>query len=137
MRQIFSSPRLENVEAVEQLLEQAGIQTKVSDRATWNRATKRDFSYTDRSPGGRWPAVWVVQAEDYPKARQILRDIGLIDSPREAALDTASRGPSYLGDAANETPYVPPERRAARLRLVIFAITLGLAIAVVVRMAGM
>ena len=44
MRQVFSSPRLENVERLGQILDDAGIRTKISNHPMWRRATKRDFS---------------------------------------------------------------------------------------------
>ena len=84
MRQFFTSPRLENVERVEQMFQEAGIETRVTDRPTWNRATKRDFSYTDRRSNTKWPAVWVIKADDYGRARTMLRELGLMESTRDA-----------------------------------------------------
>lgn len=110
MRQIFSSPRLENVEQVEKLLEEAGIQTRVTDRATWNRATKRDFSYTEKRHTQKWPAVWVVQADEYSKARQIMRDIGLLQTTQEAV-------PSYLPEARASA--TDDGNRVGKMRLVL------------------
>jgi hypothetical protein len=119
MRQFFTSPRLENVEALEKVLEDAGIATRVSNRATWRRGTKRDFSYTDRSIGGAWPALWVVNADDYPQARQILKDAGLLESTRPGES-------SYLPKVE---PAAPPSPRttAERGRWIIFIVTLVLA----------
>jgi len=114
MRRFFTSPRLENVERVEQMFKDAGIQTRVTDRATWNRATKRDFSYTDRRPSTKWPAVWVLLADDYPNARQMLRELGLMESTRDA--------PSFVA-AAPETATAPDprQRSVGRTRLLLLA----------------
>ncbi len=119
MRQFFTSPRLENVERVEQMFEDAGIQTRVTDRATWNRATKRDFSYTDRRTTTKWPAVWVVKADDYSRARQMLREIGLLASTRDA---------SYVAEEG--VPVAPPadprQRAVGRTRiLLLVAVVIG------------
>ena len=105
MRQFFTSPRLENVERVEQMFEEAGIPTRVTDRATWNRATKRDFSYTDRRTSTKWPAVWVINADDYSRARAMLRELGLMESTRDA--------PSFVReDGGSDAAAADPRRRA-------------------------
>lgn len=82
MRQVFSSPRLENVDRVEAMLHAAGIETHVSNRDKLRRDRLRSFSYTARSDSSSWPAVWVSQAEDLPRAREMLRDAGLMGSTR-------------------------------------------------------
>jgi len=82
MRQVFSSPRLENIDRVEALLKEIGIDTYVSNRDKLRRDRMRSFSYTARSDASSWPAVWVKQAEDLPRARELLRDAGLMGSTR-------------------------------------------------------
>ncbi len=126
MRQFFTSPRLENVEALEKVLEEAGIATRVSNRVTWRRGTKRDFSYTDRSIGGAWPALWVVNADDYPQARQILKDCGLLESTRPGES-------SYLPAPEPAAP-ASPRQSAERWRWMIFGATLILATLVALRL---
>jgi len=115
VRQIFTSPRLENVEQVEQLLEEAGIETRVTGRATWNRATKRDFSYTAKRHTVKWPAVWVLKADDYSRARQVLRELGLLQSDRESTS-------SYLPSSSSTRPVEDDAPRGpGRLRLILLA----------------
>ena len=120
MRQFFTSPRLENVERVEQMFEEAGIATRVTDRPTWNRATKRDFSYTDRRTSTKWPAVWVVKADDYSRARAMLRELGLMESTRDV--------PSFVPE---ESPVAavardPRDRAVGRTRLLLLvAVVIG------------
>ena len=129
MRQFFTSPRLENVERVEQMLEEAGIQTRVTDRATWNRATKRDFSYTDRRGTTKWPAVWVVKADDYVRARQMLREIGLMESTRDA--------PVFLPSAIGPAAAIDPRARAVgRTRLLLLAATVIGSVIVILKLLG-
>lgn len=115
MRQIFTSPRLENVETVDQLLNAAGIDTRLTNARSWNRATKRDFSYSDRSDTYKWPAVWVLNTGDFTRARQLLREAGV-------ALPTTRSivAPSYT--AAPTAPVVRPRSSiATRLRFVLLA----------------
>ncbi len=125
MRQIFSSPRLENVETLEQLLVDAGIATRVTNRATWNRATKRDFSYATAQHEGRWPALWVVESDDYARARDLLREHGVaLSTTRPATEPTwAPRAPDADGQ---------PKAQGAAGRARIIALVLAMAGAVVV-----
>ena len=120
MRQFFTSPRLENVERVEQMFQEAGIETRVTDRPTWNRATKRDFSYTDRRSNTKWPAVWVIKADDYGRARTMLRELGLMESTRDA--------PTFVPDAAPAAAVAPDprDRAVGRTRLLLLvAVIIG------------
>lgn len=80
MRQVFSSPRLENVEGVVKLLEEAGIEVRITQGRSFQGTRRRRFSYSDNdSPQ---PAVWVVNSADQVQARAILRDAGLLDTTR-------------------------------------------------------
>lgn len=80
MRQIFSSPRLENVEAVAQMLTDAGIEVRITDGRSYKGALRGNFRYSDDSQ--KRPAVWVIRSEDQLKARELLRENGLIDTTR-------------------------------------------------------
>jgi hypothetical protein len=80
MRQVFSSLRLENVEAVAQLLRDAGIEVRISNGRSYKGKMRSRASYSDDSAPK--PAVWVVQSEDHTRAREILRDNGLLESTR-------------------------------------------------------
>lgn len=83
MRQVFSSPRLENTEAVAQMLREAGIEIRISNGRSYKGWRRGTFRYTDRSPPES--AVWVVRAEDQTRARAMLREAGLIDTTRGEA----------------------------------------------------
>ena len=82
MRQVFSSPRLENVEAVAELLRKEGIEVRISDGRSYRGNRRSNFSYRDGAGTGPQPAVWILKADDQPRGRQLLRDAGLMDSTR-------------------------------------------------------
>jgi len=131
MRQIFASPRVENVETLEQLLEDAGIPTRVTNRSTWNRATKRDFSYADQQHDGRWPALWVVEADDYVRARELLREHGV-------ALPTTrpSTEPTWAPRAPATEPRPEALDLAGRARIIALVLAMAGALAVALKITG-
>ncbi|MBS0458202.1 MAG: pathogenicity-like protein [Proteobacteria bacterium] len=103
MRMVFSSPRLENAEAVAQMLRDAGIEVKLANDRSYKGARRQGFSYRDPPNADSNPQVWVVKAEDQPKARAMLREQGLIDSTRQ--------GVSHLTDGIAST-FLPPSAHA-------------------------
>lgn len=125
MRQVFSSPRLENVERVAQLLEDAGIQTRITHARSYRGGLRGNFSYREGAEAKPVPAVWVVRSEDQPQARALLREQGLLDSTRS---DTGYRLPAFRTEA--------PEARVDAGRRRLFRIKLGL-IAVIVLVLGL
>lgn len=121
MRQVFSSPRLENVEGVARLLNEQGIETYISQSRSYKGQRRTTFSYaqSNRADTSQWPAVWIVRAEDQPRARQLLREAGLL---------TATSKPTYLPEtepapAANKPPNAA---WVLRLRLLVLAAIAGL-----------
>jgi hypothetical protein len=133
MRQIFTSPRLENCEAVRELLEAAGVETRITDASPLKRATKRDFSYTDRSGHYKWPAVWVLKADDYSRARAVLREQGVeLPTTRSAPID--SYLPGARSAASAQAP--APEKAQNRLRFALLGVALVLTLLTLLRMAG-
>lgn len=84
MRQVFTSPRLANVEAVAQLLDEAGIANKISNGRSYRGRFDRGVSYREGGGEGEGEqaAVWVLRSEDQPRARDMLREAGLLDSTR-------------------------------------------------------
>lgn len=84
MRQIYTSPRTANVDRVVELLGQAGIQTSVTNRRAWAGHDYRGPSYAGKQDPGTWPQVWVVKAEDQPRARALLREAGVEPATRYA-----------------------------------------------------
>lgn len=82
MRQVFTSARLENVEAVAELLRKEGIEVRITDGRSYHGNRRSNFSYRDGQQSGRQPAVWILNADDQPRGRQLLRDAGLLESSR-------------------------------------------------------
>lgn len=82
MRRIFSSQRVENVEGVAQMLRDAGIEVRVTNGRSYHGRRRGQFSYLDKTDASKLPAVWVVFADDQPRAREILRDARLLDTTR-------------------------------------------------------
>ena len=107
MRQVYSSPRGENVDRVEALLNEAGIATRVVNRDKLNRGRFQKFSYREQGRNQDWPAVQVVSAEDMPKARELLRAAGLMGSTRP---DAEAPMPRW------EAPGNGPDDMAKRMR---------------------
>lgn len=127
MRQVFSSARLENVEGVAQLLRDAGIEVKVTDGRSYKSGNFRGTrSYTDDE--AKRPAVWVVKSEDQPRAREMLREAGLIDSTREAGRYAM---PSFHSQALDPDTKTPMQRRVFRIKMALIA---GICIVLVVTM---
>lgn len=111
MRQIFSSPRLENVEAVARMLNEAGIQTWINDGRSYKGNRRRTFSYKDSTGAAQQSGVWVVKAEDLTRARELLREAGLLES---------TKPDSYL-PSLPESPFQAPDpqRTARKLRAIL------------------
>jgi hypothetical protein len=132
MRAVFSSPRLENVEAVAKLLEEAGIEVRVSNDRSYKGNRRQAFSYRDSNNAEPNPQVWIIKAEDQPKAREMLREAGLIDSAKFGyTRPEDNEGSTFLPQSAT-TPIAPkPDRRisfAMRFRLLLLVIISALVI---------
>ncbi len=97
MRQIYTSPRYENVERVVTLLNEANIQTTIRNRRDWQGGHWKRFSYTERGESESWAQVWVTDSNDQTRAREILRDAGLEPATRFADELAAARSPSDPG----------------------------------------
>lgn len=120
MRKIFQTQRLETVEGVAQYLGEHGIETKIHNGRSYQGSQRRDFSYSrpELSPQA---SVWVIKADDYARARQLMREAGLLEQGRTYS--------SYLPQGAANDPAPArapdPERKAGRwalrMRLVLLA----------------
>lgn len=114
MRQIFSSQRLENVERVAQMLREADIEVRITNGRSYKGGRRGTFSYSDES--GPKPAVWVVRSDDTVKAREILREAGLLETTRESFA-----GPSYNLGATDTPAKAKAQSRMLRIKLVLMA----------------
>jgi hypothetical protein len=124
MRQVFSSLRLENVEGVAKLLEDAGIEVRITGGRSYKGGWSGRRTYND-SARGEQAAVWVIRSEDQPRARQLLRDAGLLES-------TTRSSDTYLGPSLHQRAEdaAPPSRQRRALRAKIWLLA-GIAIVVV------
>ena len=129
MRQVFNSPRLENVEGVAQLLRDAGIEIKVTDARSYRKVSRREFSYVpnQQEKQSTQPAVWVLNSDDYKRARELLAEGGL--------LDEAKTGASYLPDTlqVQPRPAEPAEARIGRVRMALLFIVGALVLWTILR----
>jgi hypothetical protein len=118
MRQIYTSPRMENIRRVVALMAEHGIETSISNRRDWQADDWKRFSYTARGQRESWPQVSVVRSEDQTLARQLLRDAGLEPATRFAEELASSRG---VGDTRAH------RRLSLRVKLVVLALIAGIA----------
>lgn len=128
MRQVFSSRRLENVEGVAKLLEDAGIETRTYNGRSYKGNHRHAFSYREGQDQTPQAELWVVKSEDLPKAREILREAGLLETTRPAYVPAA-----FAGTSAPETPKTP-EQRALKLKIaLLFACVIAIALMLIFR----
>lgn len=119
MRQIFSSSRLENVEGVAELLNRNGIQTRITNGRSYKGNRRSRVSYIEGKRGsGPKPTVWIVFPDDQPRARELLREAGLLET---------TRTPYVSGQAPWSSRTATPEGTASRARvwLLIAVVLLG------------
>ncbi len=95
MRQLYTSPRQENIDRVVAMLTEHGIESTVTNRSNWNRPSYQRFSYSQQQDSREsWPQVWVSRAEDYAQARSLLRELGIEPVIRHGEELAAARDPS-------------------------------------------
>lgn len=126
MRQVFSSARIENVEAVAQLLQQHDIETRITNGRGWRGAIRGNFSYRDSNQAKQErPGVWIVRSEDHPRARALLREHGLLESSR--APDMSYLPPSVHTQKIGRGASAPTARRTMRINLILIALIAAIA----------
>lgn len=124
MRPVFTSARIENAEAVARMLEAEGIEVRIENGSSYRNRIRGNFSYRESANPGPKPTVWVIRSDDLPRARQLLREAGLLASEPAASAflpQTPHGGARYTGN---------PRQRASRYRygLVILAAIVAAAI---------
>ncbi|PZP62351.1 MAG: hypothetical protein DI597_05605 [Pseudoxanthomonas spadix] len=120
MRQIFTSQRVETVEGVAQLLEQAGIATYISNGRSYHGRRGSQFKYSDPTPKAKQPTVWVRHADDQLRARELLRAQGLLETTRPGVAQP-------LAFAEPDQDVHNKRRWALRIRLVLLALIVAAA----------
>lgn len=127
MRQVFTSQRLETVENVARLLNEAGIDTYISERRSYKGNRRGQFSYRESAFTAQ-PAVWIVKSEDQTRARELLRAAGLIDSTRTQ---------SFLNPPPSQyAQHTARSSLAFKLRLVLLTAVALMAVITIMRMLG-
>ena len=120
MREIYTSPREQNIDAVITLMAEHGIETTVTNRSNYNRPSWQRFSYTQKqSARESWAQVWITRADDYTRARELLRGLGIEPVVRFGDELAASRRPAEA--RARNTPNLV-RRFLLALVLVVFVV---------------
>jgi hypothetical protein len=132
MRQIFSSQRVETAEGVAKLLRDAGIAVRVSNGRSYRSRRSGQFSYLEPTAAQAQPTVWVIHADDQPRARALLRESGLIDSTRQ----DPAQGVPYLTDFRSQVAPAPGKRWAWRIRVALLLVIGVVAMATALRHFG-
>ena len=120
MRMMFTSQRTENVERVKALFDEVGIETKITGGRSYKTYSRRDFSYNDRqqSANEQQPQLWVIRADDYRQAREILLEQGLLE---------IQRAHSYLPEPLNKAEKKQsPANKSLKIKLLLLAIIGGM-----------
>lgn len=126
MRKIFSSQRVENAEGVANLLREAGIEVRLTNGRSYQSRRRGQFSYLDKKDDSQLPTVWVVRADDQPRAREILRDARL--------LDTTRRDHPVADYAFRDAPAQSGGRGWAwRIRIALLLVIAGVALVIMLR----
>ncbi|OOG48024.1 DUF2007 domain-containing protein [Rhodanobacter sp. C01] len=125
MRQIYTSPRPENIDRVVALMAEHGIEATVANRSNYNRQSWQRFSYTQRQDNrDSWAQVWITRADDYTRARELLRQIGIEPVIRHA---------DELAAVRNPTPEMRREHTVARVRRIVMLVVLAACAMVMLR----
>lgn len=128
MRQIYRSPRIENIERLVQLLAEQGIETRVSDHVVYQRPSYDRPSYFDSGDEAEWAKIWIVHTDDYPQAVDLLEKIGL--EPCKVSFF-----PEPLRNYVS-TSRVRSDRLSRRLRLVLLVGITGIILLGAIRIFG-
>lgn len=129
MRQIFSSQRVENVETLAQVMREQGIEVQITNGRSYRGNRRRTFSYNNTASARSLPSLWVVRSDDQPRARQLMREMGVPGGPTTRPMSNymdASTAPSLAPDKPARPPAFQRIMRYRRLLLVAIAILAAL-----------
>jgi hypothetical protein len=109
------------------LLRDAGIDVRITNGRSYHSKRGSQFSYLDTSKATTHPTLWVVHADDQPRAREILRDSRLLETTRR---DHPTAEFAFRDQAAE----VAPSRNWAwRIRIGLLLVIAAVAMVVVMR----
>lgn len=112
MRQVYSSPRHENIERMVALFSEHGIETQVTALNAYRTRGYKRFSYSRDKDPDVWPKVWVVHSEDQTRARELMRDVGIEPTSRH----------SHVLEAERKAAATQPRGVSSRLRTALLVI---------------
>src|SRR5690606_35120826 len=115
--QVFSSARIENAQAVAKLLADQDIEVRLDNPRGLRSSIRGNFSYRDHHQPAPRATVWVIRSDDQPRARQLLREAGLLEA---SPANPSSFLPSVGHDARLRTQS-PTRRARMRLGLLVLA----------------
>ncbi|GAB2569439.1 hypothetical protein ISP15_03335 [Dyella jejuensis] len=119
MRLLYTSPRQENIDRVVALMAENDVETTITNRSNWNRPSYQRFSYSQRNENrDSWPQVWISRADDYTRARELLRQLGIEPVIRHGEELRIARDPAA-------SVYVRREHTVTRVRRIALLAILG------------
>jgi hypothetical protein len=128
MRQLYTSPRQENIDRVFALLNEQGIECTIENRSNYKRQTYPRFSYSQRQENrDNWAQVWVTRADDYTRARALLKEVGI---------EPVIRHGEELALARNATPDMKRQSMANRVRRIVMLAVAGAFVVLMLRYMG-
>ncbi len=130
MRQVYTSLRVETVEGVAKLLKDAGIEVHIANGRSYHSKRGGQFSYAEPMQPKQQPSLWVKRAEDQPRAREILREAGLIASSRQGQQPGLVFSTPAVGSAAKRP-------LAGKIRIVLLGAIAVAAVVTVIRQRSM
>ena len=111
------------VEGVARLLQDAGIEVHIANGRSYHSKRGSQFSFVEPMSVKQQPSLWVKKAEDQPRARELLREAGLLASTRPGQGDPLLFAPTPTTDE--------PKKRSLAWRIRVFLL-IAVAIAVMV-----
>lgn len=128
MRQLYTSPRQENIDRVAAMLSEQGIDCTIENRSNYRRPTYQRFSYSQRNEDrDNWAQVWVTKADDYTRARALLKELGI---------EPVVRHGEELALARNPTPDMRRQSMASRFRRIVMLAVAGAILVLMLRYMG-
>ncbi|MEE7548024.1 DUF2007 domain-containing protein, partial [Xanthomonas sp. Kuri4-1] len=128
MRKIFSSQRVETAEGVARLLGDAGIEVRLTNGRSYRSKRSGQFSYMEPGHAQDHPSVWIVHANDQPRARELMRDARLLDTTRRDLPDV-----EYTFRDSVDATGAAPRNWAWRIRIGLLLAIGAIAMVVVMR----